>query len=291
VLAGALVWLWRRFRHRGAGGTSDLAGRILIASLAGVLVTGVGLQFAARFSAALNDGGHQSEIVAGYLLTAGSFTSLSLLWLPFMATTLVLVEPRTVRGAGEQPEPRSGRAWLAASVALCLLLPPLARLNLHRPLQNRGFRSRIGWEDVRALREIETAIPPEAGVIIPAEHANIAQWEHWVLPVGETAAILPYGGRRYLFNVYLGASYPLSWRDLEDRFCSKDPAVRSRFLERTRARFILVRDPHAQDAAAAAGGPDARMCGSSMAALGAVLPAVAQRRGIFLFRLAGEPKP
>src|SRR6267142_2569212 len=290
VLAGALALLWRRFRRRAAGGTSATPGKILIASLAGLLVAGVGHQFAARFSAALNDGSHESEILAGYLLTAGSFVSLPLLWLPFMGATLVLADPLTLR-AGDSQEPRSGRAWAAAGLALCLLLPTLARLNLHRPLQSRGFRSRIGWEDVQALREVEAAIPTEDGVIIPAEHANIAQWEHWVLPAGETAALLPYGERKYLFNVYLGASSPLSWRDLEDRFCSKDPAVRSRFLERMRARWLLVRDPLAQDAAAAAGGPEARMCGGSITALGAVLPAAAQRRGIFLFRLAGGLPP
>ena len=164
-----------------------------------------------------------------------------------------------------------------------------------------------------AISELRIAVKPslspaeldDAGALVSEAHWNqvAADWRLFV-ELGRvyaahaasgrlvaTSAILPYGERRYLFNVYLGASYPLSWRDLEDRFCSKDPAVRSRFLERVRARWILVRDPRAQDAAAAASGPEARMCGGSMTAPGAVLPAVSQRRGIFLFRLEGGLPP
>jgi hypothetical protein len=158
-------------------------------------------------------------------------------------------------------------------------------------VQHRGFWTPIGLEDLSALRQVEEAIPPEDGVIIPAEHANIANWEHWVLPLGSTAALLPYGERRYLFNVYIGASYPLSWRDLDEGLCSTDPAARARFLERTRTRWALVNDPDAADAAAALERP--RTCSGHdvpLSALGAELPAVRQSRGIFLFRVRGGTK-
>ncbi len=168
-------------------------------------------------------------------------------------------------------------------MALWIALPLSAQPNLRLPMRQRGFWGPIGLRDLLALRRVEAAIPPGDGVIVPAEHWNIAQWEHWVIPVGETTALLPYGERRYLFDVYLGASYPFSWRDLEDRLCSKDPAVRVRFLDRTRARWLLVRDPGAKDAADAL--RRQRMCGEPLAALGAELPAVRADRGIYLFRL------
>ena len=139
--------------------------------------------------------------------------------------------------------------------------------------------------DLRALRHVEAAIPQADGVIIPAEHATFDGWEHWVLPLGETAALLPYGGRRYLFNVYLGASYPLSWRDLDDGLCSGDPAVRAAFFARTGARWVLIRDQSGADAATVVHQRWPRMCGVSFAALGAELPAVREQMGIFLFRL------
>ena len=106
-----------------------------------------------------------------------------------------------------------------------------------------------------------------------------------MLPLGETAALLPYGDRRYLFNVYLGASYPFSWRDLDDGLCSRDPVARSAFFARTGARWVLIRDQSGADAATVVNQPWPRICGVSFAALGAELPAVRERMGIFLFRL------
>jgi len=159
---------------------------------------------------------------------------------------------------------------------LWLALPLFARLNLHRPLQHRGFRTPIGLEDLRALRQVEEAIPPEDGVIIPAEHANIANWEHWVLPLGSTGRCCPTASGVPLQRLHRG-ELPLSWRDLDEGLCSSDPAARARFLERTRIRWALVNDPGAADAAAALERP--QMCSGHdvpLSALGAELPPCAR---------------
>ena len=280
-IAAAVVLAASRSLRRAASDET----RLLLASLAGFAGAGIALTFAVGLAAALNDQRHESIILAGYLGTSGAHVTLGLLWLPFAGASLVLAHP--FLRAGEAGSAASGRWWTLAGIGLAiwLALPLLARLNLHRPLQHPGFRSRIGIEDLRALREVERAIPPQDGVIVPAEHANIAQWEHWILPLGETAALLPYGDRRYLFNVYLGASYPFSWRDLDEGLCSRDPAARAAFFARTGARWVLIRDESGADAASVVHRPWPKMCGVSFAALGAELPAVREQMGIFLFRL------
>jgi hypothetical protein len=283
IAAAAAIAAWRGAvqRERVAGG------RILAAALAGLAAGAIGLAFAAGFAAALNDGSHPSILLAAYLGGAGLVVSAPFFWLLFCAATSVVLAPLLDRGGdpATPTRPRLRGALLAAGLLAWIALPQLARLNLHRPLQHRGFYGPVGLADVRALRQIEQAIPPGDAVIIPAEHANIADWEHWVLPVGETTELLPYGDRRYLFDVYLGASYPFSWRDLEDRLCSKDPAVRRAFLRRSGARWALVRDTSGRDAESIRRRPC--FCGISLEDLGAMPPAVAQARGIFLFRLGG----
>jgi hypothetical protein len=154
-------------------------------------------------------------------------------------------------------------------------------LNLNVPIRQEGFWSPIHLTDLRALREVERAVPPEDAVLVPAQHWNVAEWEHWVIPVGPTTALLPYGERRYLFDVYLGASYPLSWRDLEDRLCSRDPAVRQAFLAKHRVRWLLVRDTRDAETALR----EQKMCDAPLSALGVQLPPVRSERGLRLFRL------
>jgi hypothetical protein len=61
--------------------------------------------------------------------------------------------------------------------------------------------------------------------------------------------------------------------------------VRQAFLARAGARWALVRDTKARDAAAVLMQP--RICGRSLAELGAVLPPARELRGIFLFKLGG----
>jgi hypothetical protein len=281
VGTAALIAAWRAARrYKPVPGT-----RLLAATLAALLVGAIGLAFAAGLAATLNDGTHERVLLAGYFAGAGRPLSGAVFWLPFSAATVVLLGP-VLCGGEEQLASTRSRARLALTAAglLAWIASPLAaRLNLHGPLQHDGFYDPVGLTDLRALRDLERSIPEAEAVIVPAEHANIADWEHWVLPRGETAALLPYGRRRYLFNVYLGASYPLSWRDLEDRLCSGDPALRRAFLDRVGARWALVRDTRAADAATALQRP--RICGKALEAFGATLPPVAQERGIYLFRL------
>lgn len=286
--AAVLMLAWRPRRHARA---EDPGARMLIASLVGLAAAGVGLAFVGALAAALNDQRHESVLLAAYLGSAARHVSPPFFWLAFSAATGVLVEPLLARFAPERAARPSGAAVVlaGAGLALWLALPLTARLNLHLPLQHRGFWGPVGLADLMTLRRVEAAIPVQDAVIVPAEHAKINEWEHWLLPLGETAALLPYGERRYLFNVYLGGTYPLSWRDLEDRLCSKDPEVRSRFLQKTGARWMLVRDLAALDAAAALRQP--RICGLSFAALGAELPAVREERGIFLFRIGRASDP
>ena len=284
IVTAAAAGAWRSLRRRAASPEVKL----LIASLVGLAGAGIGLAFATNLASALNDQQHESFILAGYLAFSGAHVTIGFLWLPLVSSALILakpvlrpVDPAEAIGAGVQRHP----ARAVVGLALWVALPLAARLNLHRPLQHRGFWTRIGLVDLRALRHVEAAIPQADGVIIPAEHATFDGWEHWVLPLGETAALLPYGGRRYLFNVYLGASYPLSWRDLDDGLCNGDPAVRAAFFARTGARWVLIRDQSGADAATVVHQRWPRMCGVSFAALGAELPAVREQMGIFLFRL------
>ena len=252
-------------------------------------MAGIGISLAARIANALNDTTHEAHILAEYLGFAGSHVGLGLLWLPFAAASttvagaLVMLRWTPKRDAAAVLHPRFRSPLAAGGLALWMALPLLARLNLHLPDKHRGFWSPIRWRDLQALRQVEATIPPEDGVLVPAEHWNIGNLEHWVIPVGDTTALLPYGERRYLFDVYLGASYPLSWRDLEVRLCSSDRGVRAGFLARQRARWLLVRDPGARDDADAA--RRQRMCGEPLTSLGAELPAARAEGGIYLFRL------
>src|SRR5581483_10988359 len=283
VAAAALVAVWRAARRR--GGAPSTEARMLAASMIGLGLGALGLGYVAQVATALNDGTHASILLAGYLQGAGAPVSGAFFWLPFSAATLLLARPLLHRGADPAGPPRRriGHGVAAIGLLAWLALPLAARLNLHRPLQHGGFYDPVGLRDLRAFREIEAAIPKDEAVLVPAEHRNIADWEHWVLPLGQTAALLPYGDRRYLFDVYLGASYPLTWRDLQDRLCNADPAVRRELLRRTSARWALVRDTEAPDAAAVLRKPF--LCGMSMERFGASLPPVRQERGIFLFRL------
>jgi hypothetical protein len=277
ALAGALRG---RRRQAPAPDGSPSTGRLLAVSLATVLAAGVLLQVAAGLAGAFDDHTHERVILDGYLHAAGHHVSLALLGVPFLFAFAALAEPLVRRTARAAPLPRALRA---GALAAWIALPLAARLNLEQPWGHHGFGSHVELPDVLALRRLERLVPPEDGVLVPAEHVNVARWEHWVLPVGPTAALLPYGERRYLFDVYLGASYPLSWRDLEDRFCSPEPARRRAFLARERARWLLVRDQagHPPEVVLAGAGP----CGAPLAALGAELPPVAVERGIHLFRL------
>lgn len=279
LLAAAGVITGRALRRTELG----VAGRVLLSSWPGLLCTTVALDFAAGVARALDDGGHESRILVDYLAGAGFPVSLSFLWLPFAASALTIAEA-VLPGRG--PVPRRSRLLAAAGLAVLLAAPLAARLNLNKPIQHGGFWSEAHLRDLRALRAIERAIPPGDGVIVPAEHHTVGTWEHWVLPLGETASLLPYGDRRYLFDVYLGASYPLSWRDVEDGLCSTNREARARLLERTGARWALVRDSEAADDDEALHRP--QMCAgrsTPLAALGARSPAVARSGDLFLFRL------
>jgi len=287
IWGGATAALVRALRDRGRSAPSLRAapstGRLLAISLASCLAAGVLLQFAAGLAGAFDDRTHERVILDGYLHAAGHHVSLALLGVPFLFAFAALVEPLVGRAAAGVRLPAAARAGvLAAWVAL----PLAARLNLEQPMRHHGFGSNVDLADVLGLRRLERLIPPDDGVLVPAEHANIAQWEHWVFPVGPTASLLAYGNRRYLFDVYLGASYPLSWRDLEERLCSPDHAQRRAFREQQRVRWVLVRDLGGRS-------PDAvlretRLCGAPLDALHPELPPVAVDRGIHLFRLRAQ---
>src|SRR5207245_1165928 len=149
-IAAAVVLAASRSLRRAASDET----RLLLASLAGFAGAGIALTFAVGLAAALNDQRHESIILAGYLGHSGAHVTLGLLWLPFAGASLVLAHP--FLRAGEAGSAASGRWWTLAGIGLAiwLALPLLARLNLHRPLQHPGFRSRIGIEDLRALREV-----------------------------------------------------------------------------------------------------------------------------------------
>jgi hypothetical protein len=281
VSAGMLAAGWRWVRRR----SFSPPARLLLASLAVQWVASMGMSAASRVADLLNDRSHDGMILVGYLAAGPWCVSSALLALPLLAAIAVLAEPALTRAPARTPaEPPGRRRAALACVAVWLCAPAVAvQLNLDRPRNHHGFWTRIGLGDLRALHRVEEAIPPEDAVIVPAEHWNIADWEHWVIPVGPTTALLPYGDRRYLFDVYIGAGYPLSWHDLQDRLCSPDATERARFLRAQRARWLLVRDTTARDDAEALG--RARACGAPVAPLWPQLPAVRADRGIYLFAL------
>ena len=281
VASGAAL----RRRRLELPGVAPGAGRLLAASLMVCLLAGVLLSVCGALAGAFDDQTHDRLILDGYLHLATFHVSLALLGVPFLCASAVLaggLSPR-VTTARQARRPRWRSMLGLGALALWVALPLVARLNLHEPIGQRGFWSRVDFADVAALHRLERLVPPSEAILAPAEHWNVAQWEHWVIPVGPTTALLPYGERRYLFDVYLGASFPLSWRDLEDRLCSRDPAVREAFLDRWRARWLLVRDDRGRGAAAALAAQ--QMCGAPLAVLGVELPPAGAERGIFLFRL------
>ncbi len=292
VLAGLGRALWRLTRTGAA--PLGLAPRLLLWWTIGVLLTGFAIRFTGAMAAALRDGTHEAALLARYLLSSGQPIAVGWFWVEFLLAAIVLLEPAAPTAQGEPTDAAAaGRrhGWLvrAGAVAASLVLPSVATLNLDVAWRNRAFMTKIGLGDLRALREIERAIPPLDGVIVPAEHSNIGDWEHWVIPVGETAALLPYGNRRYLFNVYLGASYPRSWHDLEERLCGPSRADRTRFLQENRAPWLLLRDPAARspDEAIAS----ARICEKPVADLFPDLRAVRTERGLYLFRIPDVVTP
>jgi hypothetical protein len=281
----AIVGVVRRRREAPAPGRA--ADAFLLAAVVGLSLAHLGCDLAARIAAALSDGTHEAVVQAGYLGGGSYQLSLGFLALAFLPAWVVL--SRSMIGAAfarRVQTLRSRRARIAlatAGLAVWLLLPTLGKLNVRTAERHGGFWGRIGYADLDALRSVEAAIPPEDGVIVPAEHWNIADWEHWVIPVGQTTALLPYGNRRYLFDVYLGASYPLGWRDLEERACSQDRSVRARFFERVRARWFVVLDRDARDGADAA--QRTKMCGEPLTAFGVELQPARAVEGLYLFRL------
>ena len=290
VAAGAMVASWRAVRRRHAGYPAlEALSRLLIASVAALVVAGVALAFVENLATALDDHTHDGWLLAVYLSTAGAHVSLAWLWLPLGTAAAILVKPLVVTSSrvssrvalGSLPE----RTLLAvASLALWLPLPWYSRpSNLAAAAASPGYWGPIRWRDVAALRRVEATIPREDGVIVPAIHETI-NLENWVVSKGDTTALLAYGDRRYIFNFYLGASYPVSWRDLAGHFCSADSAVRARFLARTATRWVLVRDPSARDSIEAAALQ--QVCGQSLTAFGVELPAARADGRIYLYRLS-----
>jgi len=290
VAAGALLALARAIRRRRAAGAAQ-AGfspeRFLAVALVACALTGICLALAGGLGAAFDDHTHDFRVLDVYLNQAPSHVSLALFWIPFAGACLVLAAPRHTGVAMETAGLRAPPLLRAAALALWIALPLSGRLNLHVPIRQEGFWSPIHLTDLRALREVERAVPPEDAVLVPAAHWNVADWENWVIPLGPTTALLPYGERRYLFDVYLGASYPLSWRDLEDRLCSRDPAVRQAFLAKHRVRWLLVRDTRDAETALR----EQKMCDAPLSALGVQLPPVRSERGLRLFRIEDVPPP
>ena len=262
----------------------SLAHRLLAASIVGNVLGGIGLLFAARLAELiLPPGQREMEVLVAYLSIAARHASIAHLWRPLAGAVAVLLElGMSARARVTSPAPASPRRPLAAAtvVAGFMALPLAARLNLDLPARHRGFWSPVGLSDLAALREVERPIPPDEAVLIPAEHWSIGE-EEWVIPVGDTTALLPYGERSYLFNVYLGRSYRYGWRDLEQRLCSPDPATRRAFAERARLRWLLARAAGARTAAEVAA--RTRICDQPIEALGEVTVAV-QERDLVLFR-------
>jgi hypothetical protein len=205
------------------------------------------------------------------------------LWLAFGPAWAVVSGPILLRlGRSDR---RAPRPLVVAGLALWIALPSIGALRVGGRGQP-GFGASIGARDLRSLRKVEATIAPGDGVLVPAAHATLAGQRPSVLPVGPTAALLPYGDRRYLFNDELGASYPLGWRDLVERACAEDPATRARFLERTTARWFMVLDRGAKDGADAA--RRTTFCGAPLHDYGVQQPPVRVERGLWLFRLAGR---
>lgn len=287
VAAGVAAAVVAAVRRRRAGrAPAPAADALLLAAFVGLALAHLGCDLAARLAAALSDGTHEATILAGYLAGGSYQLSLGFLALAFLPAWSVLSRAPVNAVLALRPRvnsPRRAPALATVALSSWILLPTLARPSLRVAEDQGGFWGRVGYAELAALRRVEAAIPPADGVIVPAEHQNIADWEHWVIPVGQTTALLPYGNRRYLFDVYLGASYPLSWRDLEERACSPDRAVRARFRERVGARWFLVLDRGARDGADAA--QRTKMCGEPLTAFGVELPPARADRGLYLFRL------
>lgn len=260
---------------------ASLAARLLAASAAAGLAGELALRLAARLGRLLSDGSGEREILAFYLQSAGLHLSIGVLWLPFATAVASLLELAPVRAAPPRsPASPRRRLAIAAATLAWAALPQLGLLNLDVPRRNGGFWGPVGLADVAALHRIERSIPPQDGVIVPAEHWHIGV-EEWVIPVGDTTALLPYGDRGYLFNVYLGPAYRYGWRDLEERLCSPDPERRRELADEARVGWLLARVRGARSADEILRRTE--LCGKPVAAIGEATP-VRLERDLALFR-------
>jgi hypothetical protein len=306
VLVAAGARLARRAR-----GASAEHWRLLAGVAAGTALGNLSHLTAGAFFRALRAGGEPvATLVAGYVNWSGVHLGLLFHWLPpvfalwVAATELV---PGGGPSPGRAPAPGTHRAgrpfreadadrgpdgpsgehaavrWRTAAVAglgLWLALAASAPRLEGGLREQRGFWDAIDRRDLAALRKVEARVPAGDAVLVPAEHRAIAGKENWVIPLGPTAALLPYARGRIVFNVFLGYSRLFGWQDLRDELCAGDRVRRARFLARANVRWLLLRAPGV--------GPRAvfestRICGRSLEELGVVFPPVFVKRGQLLF--------
>lgn len=107
---------------------------------------------------------------------------------------------------------------------------------------DKSFWAPLAAQDLVNLREIETLIDDDAGVMVPSNTWGIGK-ESWIVPQGATASVLPFATKRVLFNSRLGPGVFFNWKDLAS-FCRGTKQERADFLTRNDVRWYLVKGEH-----------------------------------------------
>lgn len=110
------------------------------------------------------------------------------------------------------------------------------------PPEDLGWWTPVKESQIEAFHRLEDVVPEDALVLADATAAKLNGREQWVLPIGETAAYLAMGRRRYIFNVRLGDGYAFTFSDLDDNFCHGTPTRAREFLEHYNIQYLFAVD-------------------------------------------------
>lgn len=259
--------------------------RIWIALVAATAIAGLAGIMGWRFVSGLAEGrSYAFTLLRDYTAASAANVSLIALGLLLLASGAVLL--------AALPFDR----WLArrnlgrgAIVTLALLVAalPFALYPVHDEADDANFFwTSIDEQDLEDLRIIEAAIDPWDVVLVPAAPWRIGD-ERWIVPQGPTASVLPYARRRLIFNASLGFGASLNWKDLA-AFCNASESGRRSFLKSHGVRFVMIKGEHT----GAAGFPGRyRICGASLASLGASHPPTVIAGDLALYEVGPTTEP
>jgi hypothetical protein len=126
---------------------------------------------------------------------------------------------------------------VTTGLVVSLSLFSVPALKSHR---NANKHWRLGWDELQAIEHLNTLVPKNEAVLIPAVHWQTPRSEHVLSADGREGMIVPHLTTRLLFGVRLGTSKDYGWRDLDERLCGS-PDERRRLLREANVRWTVLR--------------------------------------------------